>query len=230
MKMVIVTPLKEELCFLVQELKQAGLKAQKLYLGNLEVLEFSDFDLFIAQGGHGKTQFGIQAQYLLSELPHVELLMCAGAAGALSSSLAVGDVVAATEIVEHDYNLKFVSRPLPRFASDLQVIKILQNLTKQQLNFQLHFGAVASGDEDIITVERSQELAQSTDCIAVAWEGAGGARASLFNQKSYIELRGITDTANHLAAADFERNLALAMSNLAQIIIRWQKSNTLTSL
>lgn len=222
MKTAILIPLQQELHLLVQALEQAGLNGRKSGLGNLEVFEFRDLSFLVAQGGHGKTQFGIQAQYLLSQLPKVELLVYAGAAGALSTSLSLGDIVAATETVEHDYNLKFVSRPPPRFTSPPQVIDTLRRLPKTGLGFGLHFGAIASGDEDIVTAARNRELAQSTGCIAVAWEGAGGARASQFNQKSYLELRGITDTANRHAAADFETHLAIAMANLAQVIVQWQ--------
>lgn len=67
-----------------------------------------------------------------------------------------------------------------------------------------------------------QELMDLTNCIAVAWEGAGGVRACKFNEKRYVELRGITDTANHQAAADFEANLVIAMHNLAEFIVRWR--------
>ena len=207
---------------LVNALEQFGLRKHKSLLGNLEIFEFRELDLLLTRGGHGKTQFGIQSQYLLCQLPQVELLICAGAAGALSSELEIGDIVAATATVEHDYNLKFVSRPLPRFAGTPQVIDTLKQLPKTELDFRLHFGLIASGDEDVVMVERGQELAHLTGCIAVAWEGVGGARSSQFAQKQYVELRGITDTANHCAAADFEVNLAGAMFNLAKLIMRWK--------
>ncbi len=222
MKTAILTPLKEELTILVDGLEQFGLRKTEVHSGNLNIFEFSEFDLLVACGGHGKTQFGIKAQYLLCQVPQIQLLVCAGAAGALSNVLNVGDVIVATETVEHDYNLKFVSRPLPRFAGSPQVIKVLQKLPQTDSAFSMHFGAVASGDEDIVDAARSQELMNKTDCIAVAWEGAGGARACRFSKKCYVELRGITDTANHQAAADFEANLVTAMTNLAQVIIQWK--------
>ncbi len=221
MKTAILTPLPEELSILLDELKQIGLQRRILYLGELEVFEFSEFDLLVALGGHGKTQFGIQAQYLLCQVPQVQLLVCAGASGALSNSLKVGDVVVATEIVEHDYNLKFVSRPLPRFFADGQAFKVLQGLPKTDFNFSTHYGAIASGDEDIVSATRSQELAQLTGCIAVAWEGVGGARACKFSKRHFVELRGVTDTADHNAAVDFEVNLARAIVNLTQLFIQW---------
>ncbi|KJH72378.1 acyltransferase [Aliterella atlantica CENA595] len=223
MQTAILTPLEEELSALVFYWEQLGLKKQKLYLGSLEAFEFSELGLLAARGGHGKAQFGIQSQFLLCQMPQIELLVCAGAAGALSNMLAIGDIVVASETIEHDYNLKFVSRPLPRFLGDPQAIAALQSLPA--FDFQIQCGAIASGDEDIVTVARGKELKQSTGCIAVAWEGAGGARACNFSQKRYIELRGITDTANCNAAADFAVNLTLAMSNLAQAIAHWQKTN-----
>lgn len=224
MKIAILTPLQEELSILVAKLERLGLQKRHLRLGRPEGFEFSEVSLFIAQGGHGKTQFGIQAQYLLCQAPQIKLLVCAGAAGALSNSLNIGDVVVAIETVEHDYNLKFVSRALPRFPGNKQVIEALQKLPTTLLDFSVHFGKVASGDEDVIDVVRGQELARLTDCIAVAWEGAGGARACKFSEKCYLELRGVTDTANHTAAADFEVNLETAMNSLAQLIVNWTKS------
>ena len=224
MNTAILTPLIGEFSVLIHELEQLGFKKRNLGLSKLEAFEFNDLDLLIVYGGHGKAQFGIQAQYLLCQVPQVELLVCAGVAGALSNSLRIGDVVVATEIVEHDFNLKFASRPLPRFTSDSQSIDNLKRLLRTDLGFAIHFGAVASGDEDIITETRKQEIAQLTDCIAVAWEGAGGARACKFSGKRYIELRTISDTADHSAIVDFEMNLAISMTNLAQFIIRWQES------
>lgn len=224
MKTAILIPLPEELSILLAGLEQCGWQKRKLHLGNLEVFEFKEFDLLIALGGHGKTQFGIQAQYLFCQEPQIQLLVCAGAAGALSRSLKIGDIVAATATVEHDYNLKFVSRPLPRFIADTQILNILQELPKTDFNFSTHFGAIASGDEDVVTLSRGQKLAQTTGCIAVAWEGAGGARACKFSQKRFVELRGVTDTADRNAATDFEVNLVTAMTNLTQLVMRWHEA------
>jgi adenosylhomocysteine nucleosidase len=222
MKTAILTPLQEELTFLVAGLERFGLQKREIRSANLDVFEFSEVDLLVACGGHGKTQFGIQSQYLLCQFPQIQGLVCVGAAGALSDLLEIGDVVVATETIEHDYTLKFVSRPLPRFRGDRQVIEMLKNLPQTNSAFSIHLGAVASGDEDIVDAARGQELMNLTDCIAVAWEGAGGARACKFNKKYYLELRGVTDTADHQAAADFEVNLEKAMHNLAQVIVQWR--------
>jgi nucleoside phosphorylase len=223
MKTAILTPLRAELSILLYELEQLDLKQSKLNLNNLEVFEFPELDLLVAHGGHGKTQFAIHSQYLLCTIPQIELLVCSGVAGALSSKLKIGDIVVATEIVEHDFKLKLANRPLPKFISHNDTINSLRGLSKFNSDFMIHFGSVASGDEDIICENRKKELLDLTNCIAVAWEGVGGARACQFNKKNYIELRAISDTADHNSTVEFEENLKQAMTNLAKVIIQWQK-------
>jgi adenosylhomocysteine nucleosidase len=56
----------------------------------------------------------------------------------------------------------------------------------------------------------------------VAWEGAGGARACAFSGVPFVELRGITDTADHNAPADFKTNLRIAMASAAALVTLWR--------
>ena len=112
----------------------------------------------MAPGGHGKTQCAIQAQYLIGRFSSVELVICAGAAGSLSSQLSVGDVVVGTETVKHDYRLLFASRPLPRFPAHGPSIDTLRRLAHRVSGFHVAFEVIASGDEDIVTTERAQAI------------------------------------------------------------------------
>ena len=45
--------------------------------------------------------------------------------------------------------------------------------------------------------------------------------ASLFSGLQFLEVRAITDGADHTAAADFHANLERSMPNLAQILLKW---------
>ena len=82
--------------------------------------------ILVTPGGHGKTQFAVQAQYLIGAFQSVELVICAGAAGSLAPQLSVGDVVVGTATVEHDYRLMFATRPLPRFPGHRPSIEALR--------------------------------------------------------------------------------------------------------
>jgi len=219
---LIATPLQEEYNNLYNSLSALGLDAHPDKIGKLDVHQFPSLNITIARGGHGKTQFGIQTQYLLDHA-QFDLVICAGAAGALAPKIKVGDLIVATTTVEHDFNNKFVPRPKPRFAGDSDCIKQLKALKMKDADFNVHFGVMAGGDEDVIDEERGKELRKKHNAIAVAWEGVGGARACAFSGVHYLELRGATDTANHEAPVVFQINLKIVMRNIAFSLVRWLK-------
>ena len=118
-------------------------------------------------------------------------------------------------------NNKFSERALPKFDGAQAAVTELRSVSHSTKAFSVHFGPVASGDEDVVETERKRVLHKSTGALAVAWEGAGGARACAFNRIPFVEIRGVTDTADHNAASDFEENLEVAMRNLAILITAW---------
>jgi adenosylhomocysteine nucleosidase len=219
---LIVTPLKEEYDDLYHSLCALKLEAQPGRIGKLDVHCFPELDITLARGGHGKTQFGIQTQHLLDH-EHFELMICTGAAGALAPEVKVGDLIVATSTVEHDFNNKFVPRPKPRFKGDAKSIEQLKALKLAEARFQVHFGIIAGGDEDVIEIRRGKELRDLHTALAVAWEGVGGARACAFSEVPYLELRGATDTADHAAPVVFELNLKIVMKNIAHLLVQWLK-------
>jgi adenosylhomocysteine nucleosidase len=222
-KILIATPLKEEYEELYKSLSAHRLKAEPDMIGKLDVHCFPELNITLARGGHGKTQFGIQTQYLLDHA-QFDLIICAGAAGALAPEVEVGDLIVATTTVEHDYNLRFVKRPNPRFSGDAKSIEEIRALRFPEAGFKIHFGIMASGDEDVIDVRRGKELHSGHSALAVAWEGVGGARACAFSEVPYLEVRGATDTADHAAPVVFDINLKTVMKNIAHLLVGWLKA------
>jgi adenosylhomocysteine nucleosidase len=221
-KILIVTPLQEEYNDLFDGLSSLGLDSCKDKIGKLEVHHFPALNVTLARGGHGKTQFGIQTQYLLDHA-QFDLVICAGAAGALAPEMQLGDLIVVTTTVEHDYNNKFSPRPKPQFHGDAKSIEQLKKLNLPNADFMVHFGIMAGGDEDVIEIERGRELKDLHNALAVAWEGVGGARACAFSEVPYLELRGATDTADHEAPVVFYVNLKIVMKNIAQLLVQWLK-------
>jgi adenosylhomocysteine nucleosidase len=221
MKLLVITPLQEEHDFFLRSCATRGFIAEHTILGRLPVARLPDLDITIARGGVGKAQFAIHTQHLIDTQAGWRAVVCAGAAGGLADDLTVGDVVVATTTVEHDYQNKFSTRPAPQFKGDSAVIADLRRVAIAHNSFRIHFGVVASGDEDVIDDQRKQALRRSTGALAVAWEGAGGARACAFSGIPFVEIRGVTDAANHAAPTDFETNLAVAMGNIAMLITSW---------
>ena len=219
---LIVIPLQAEYDNLHYGLSALGLDFHQDKIGKLDVHHFPALNVTLARGGHGKTQFGIQTQHLLDHA-RFDLVICAGAAGAMAPKVRIGDLIVVTTTVEHDFNNKFSKRPKPKFDGDVNSIAQLKSLKFPDADFKVHFGMMAGGDEDVIDVERGKELRDLHNAIAVAWEGVGGARACGFSDVPYLELRGATDTADHNAPIVFDVNLKIVMGNIARLLVKWLK-------
>lgn len=115
---------------------------------------------------------------------------------------------------------KFARPTMPRFSADASLIARCRAAVQELDDVRVHFGAIASGDEDIVGEARRTELRASTGAIAVAWEGAGGARACQFSGVAFLEVRGITDFADVNGPRDFARHLAVTMQNVALVVGR----------
>jgi adenosylhomocysteine nucleosidase len=212
--------MQEELDLFLRSCTRRGYCAEQGVVGRLPVMRLPELGVTLARGGVGKAQFAVQTQHMVDVGGPWDLVICAGAAGGLSDTVAIGDVVVATTTLEHDYDNKFSLRPLPRFDGAPGAIAGLRRASSPH-PFKVHFGPLASGDEDIVDPERRRMLHQSTGALAVAWEGAGGARACAFSQVPFVEVRGVTDSANRRAPADFEANLEIAVHNVATLILAW---------
>jgi len=238
---LVVIPMQKELQFFLQACARHGIPFEHAALGKLPAVRFPGLGMTLARGGTGKAQFALQTQHLLDADPDWKTVVCAGAAGALSETLSIGDVVVATSTVEHDYRNKMndSSRtiksknpkppellPLPSFVGDSEAVAGLQRAALSVGPFRVHFGIVASGDEDIVHGDRKKSLRRETGALAVAWEGAGGARACKFSGIPYVEVRGVTDTADQHACSDFEDHLELAMGNITELITGWRIQET----
>jgi adenosylhomocysteine nucleosidase len=165
----------------------------------------------------GKAQFALQTQHLLDNYAGIDGVVCAGSAGALGAGLRAGEIVVATETVEHDCVYQFVKRGPPRFPADPALLARLRAV-QETAPFRVHFGPVASGDEDVVDRKRAEQIRERTGALAVAWEGAGGARACRFSEAPYLEIRGVSDGANPLALVSFLLHLGSVMEHIGWLI------------
>ena len=214
MKILTVIPTQEELDQLVRAWLEQDHRSEPVATERLSILSFPALSVTVAAGGFGKAQFAVQTQYLIDQ-EQWELVICAGA---LVEELAIGDVVVATQTVEHDIRNRFGPPHLPRFRTPDPVLELCHQALNTPFSFRVHYGPIASGDEDVVSAERGAEIQARTGASAVAWEGAGGARASRFSGTPFVEIRGLTDNANSTAAADYKTNLEAAMENVAQVV------------
>ena len=219
---LIVAPDPDEAHALRSEFTRQGVSSEEMAVGTIECIRLPVLDMMLAVGGNGKTQFGVQAQYLIDRCPETKLLICAGAAGSLSGGVQIGDVVVADATVEHDYKKRISPKPLPRHDADpTELRRFMHAAGRNERHFQVHFGTIASGDEDIVDLARAREVRAATGALCVAWEGSGGARAARLSGIAFSEIRGITDMADDQAARHFHENVRTVMPNVVQLLLAW---------
>lgn len=218
MKKLVVIPTKNERTLFLKKCIELSYEYVEMQYGKLTCYELTQLQLVVAVGGLGKAQFGVQTQYLIDRIEGLDSVLCVGASGCLNSNYLAGDVVVGTKTVEHDIQ-KHSRNMMPEFASDALLIDIFQSLATKDRSYSVHFGPIASGDEDIMSTKRKVEVRERTGADVVAWEGAGGARACHFSDVPFAEIRGVTDFANHQAEDDFFKHLENVMGNLAELVV-----------
>ena len=219
MRILAATPIEDEFDALTTALRGLGYAGQQTPIGWLSTELFGGLELYVAQGGLGKAQFGIQTQHLIDRLDGLDLAVCAGTAGGLHDALSIGDVVVGSVTIEHDFKWGMATKPVPRFEGDQHLIsKLFSALPALDLPFTTHFGPIASGDEGVADSVRARELHEQTGALVVAWEGAGGARSAQFSGVPFLEIRGVSDGSGESASTEFKENIPLAMRNVAMVL------------
>lgn len=224
--LMVLFPLKTELTAFLAALTSQGHAANSTRLNTLSgvqnYFEIPSLNWVCCLGGHGKAQMALTTQFYIQTFARefnkkVAAVICAGTAGALTRQVSLYDVVVGSETVEHDYKQNFLQKASPCFQGDQNLIQALQQTTFP--DFNLFQGRIASGDEDVIDLGRAQQIYDQTSALAVAWEGAGAARACLFNRIPFLEVRGISDFADESMQTNFNKKTEIVMSHIATALL-----------
>ena len=219
--MLVVAPVTAEFEALTSAFDERWGRGVLRETGRMAVREYTAPAVVLAEGGFGKVQYGVTTQHLLDHLPDVDLVVCAGIAGGLTDDVRVGDVVIGTETVEHDFYSGVLGRVPPGFEGSREhLARLAGTVGEEDAPFSVHFAPIASGDEGISDRVRKDAIHARTDALAVAFEGAGGARSALFCGIPYLEVRGISDMAEGDVLTELVANLPDAMANVATVVAR----------
>ncbi|WP_414929897.1 5'-methylthioadenosine/adenosylhomocysteine nucleosidase [Variovorax sp. Root473] len=192
----------------------------------------------------GKVAAAVTATVLLERFG-VRAIVFTGVAGGLAPGVNVGDVVVATELLQHDmdaspifpkYEVPLMGRS--RFAVDAAIGDALAAVAEGTLRdpvglvgqkavdeFHLrspkvHRGLLISGDRFVSTTAESEALQRSLpDALAVEMEGAAMAQACHDYGMPFAALRTISDRADDAAHGDFTRFVAEVASRYSLALV-----------
>lgn len=144
-----------------------------------------------------------------------------GSAGALAPGLRIGDVVIANDVVEHDYVQLFgecEDNPIAVCDKPL-VAKLLKFGSSSNVRF--HGRRVVSGNEDIVTNSRKDELCARLGGIALDWESAGCALVCNINGVPVVVLGAISDYAYEKTHDEYSQNATDVCARLCDFLVQF---------
>jgi adenosylhomocysteine nucleosidase len=238
----IVAALEDEIAEIlldVQVQKCVVLGARKFWIATHHGAQ-----VVVVLSGIGKVAAAITTSCLIQHF-NISHIVFTGVAGAMSSSLHIGDVVVGTSFMQHDMD---ASPLFPRyvvpgnegayFVSDQSAATLLERACSKALahisedlgfcqKFKLNLpkvmsGLILSGDQFVSSsITKSKLLQAHPDALAVEMEGAAVAQVCKDFGMSFSVVRTISDAANDDAEHDFSNFLSLVASRYSATIMRF---------
>jgi adenosylhomocysteine nucleosidase len=198
----------------------------------------------------GKVAAATTATALIERF-NVSAIVFTGVAGGLASGVNVGDMVVASEFVQHDMDASPLFPPLEvplygraHFPTDIAMTQSLRVAAQGILNNpsqwiamdtlhalhvrspKVHSGLVLSGDRFVSTSSESQVLQQRLPlALAVEMEGAAVAQVCHDYEVPFAAVRTISDRADDAATTDFSRFIHEVASRYTSALIdTWMAS------
>lgn len=168
----------------------------------------------------------------------VTRIVFTGVAGGLDGRVKVGDVVVATQFLQHDLDASpiFPRHEVPlyglsRFPTNPPLTDALTKAVTLSLPGEtLHLGLIVSGDRFVSTDAESRALrAELPDALAVEMEGAAIAQVCHDYGVPFAAVRTISDRADDAATVDFIRFVDEVASHHSAAIITALLQHTLTN-
>ncbi len=188
--------------------------------------KISGKDVVVVRSGIGKVNAGICTQILV-DCYGVEAVINTGIAGSLNAAIDIGDVVLATDALQHDMDATgFGYEPgvIPRMeVSTFVADERLRTLAKeccQRVNpdIKVFEGRVVSGDQFISDKNIKNRITSQFAGYCTEMEGAAIAQAAYLNNIPFLIIRAISDKADDSATVDYPTFEAKAIENSVKLM------------
>lgn len=213
-----VAKLKE----IMKEVTVTRVASMEFYKGNLNGKE-----AVVVQAGVGKVNAACCTQALLDHFS-VSCVINTGIAGSLQNKIDIGDIVLATDTIEHDMDATIFGYSLGQvpgmevrsFQADEQLRKIARECC-EEVNPDIHVyeGRVVSGDQFISSKEKKAWLIDNYEGYCAEMEGAAIAHVAYLNQVPFLIVRAISDKADDSAEMDYPTFEAKAIEHSVRLMV-----------
>ena len=215
----------ETLISALTDKKETRIAGSVFYSGKLGTT-----DAVVVMCGIGKVAAAICAQAMIDTF-HPDALINTGVAGGVADGLTQGDLVIATDAVQHDFDISLFGhakgympvwgkdhhQPSPFPADEALADKLIA--AADGLGYHAIRGRVASGDIFVADPVLKQTLATQFSASVAEMEGAAIAQTAWQNGIPCAIVRAISDLADGSATLSFDEFEAIAAERSAKLLL-----------
>ncbi len=223
MKLAIMGAMPEEIAPILEKLESYTTTE---YAGNRYYeASYKGLDLVIAYSKIGKVFSTLTATTMIQHFGAQKLLF-SGVAGAISSTLHVGDLIVATKLSQHDLDITAFGHPfgyVPEGAVFVEADKELIAMSKivaAEMGKIVQEGIIATGDQFVANEERKNWIGDTFGADALEMEGGSVAVVCDALNVPFFILRAISDAADMDASFSFDEFLETSAVESAEFVMR----------
>ena len=194
-KIGMIFAMKEELEETLKKLEI--IKEHKLYDLTIYECQFQNCQCFLVESGVGKVNAARTTQLLISNMK-IDYLFNIGVAASIAREVKKCDIVIATDLVQHDFDLTAFDREkgvVPNIGKSVKCSNYLLEIAKKTLlNEKIFFGTIASGDIFVSEEKMARKIHEKFGALCVEMEGAAIAQVSYLCHVPFLVIRSISDS------------------------------------
>jgi adenosylhomocysteine/aminodeoxyfutalosine nucleosidase len=188
-------------------------------------VKYNNLNIVIAYSKIGKVFSSLTATILIEKFK-CNILLFSGVAGGINPKLAIGDLIVANKLCQHDLNITTFGHPhgyVPGgdifVSTDEKLKNIALDVAKSE-NIKIIEGIIATGDQFVANNKDKFFIENTFKADALEMEGASVAVVCDALNVPYLILRAISDTADMDAEFNFDEFLVNSAKNSANFLIK----------
>ncbi|EQB35423.1 S-adenosylhomocysteine nucleosidase [Sulfurimonas hongkongensis] len=186
--------------------------------------KYKDHEIILGYSKIGKVNSTLTAATMIEKFG-AEILLFTGVAGGVNPKLKIGDLIAATQLCQHDLDITAFGHPhgyVPEGAVYVKPSANLLHIAKEvadEKNIDLIGGIIATGDQFVADESRKEWIKNTFDADAIEMEGAAVAVVCDAFDIPFFIMRSISDTADEGAVEDFDEFLKHSSQRSSSFVI-----------
>ena len=222
-KLAIMGAMEEEITPLLEYF--TDIKKQDYADNTYYEAKLGELDVVIAYSKIGKVFSTLTASTMIQKFG-CDTLLFSGVAGGINPKLAIGDLIVANKLSQHDLDITAFGHPhgfVPGGSVYVNTDESLKNIALEvaaEEDIKIMEGIIATGDQFVADEKRKEFIEKTFNADALEMEGASVAVTCDALNVPCLILRAISDTADMDAGFNFDEFLESSAKRSASFLMK----------